>query len=141
MTKARIREIRAAAKKCGEGWMPSFEEMVVELINEVNHLQAFTRAGKVPELPHKANELPLATKVNLKKRARGTLQELQSFAKDQKMPASDGEFLFHHFEGKGWKDVKDWKAHFRKWKSANWLPSQKGVVSRPQHQGAPSVVL
>lgn len=141
MTKARIRDIRAAAKKCGEGWMPSFEAMVVELINEVQYLQEFTRAGKIPELPHKANELPLAAKVNLKKRARGTLQELQSFAKEQNIPASDGEFLFHHFEGKGWKDVLDWKAHFRKWKSANWLPSQKGNNGKPVRQEAPGVTL
>lgn len=59
MTKARIREIRAAAKKCGEGWMPSFEAMVIELIKELERLQRFTRRGITPgtepeDLPKKA---------------------------------------------------------------------------------------
>lgn len=59
MTKARIREIRSAAKKCGEGWMPAMEAMVIELIEELERLQSFTRRGQSepePEpLPEKAN--------------------------------------------------------------------------------------
>lgn len=137
MTKATIRAYREASRLNS-----AHAALIKDCLDTIEQIQSFTRRGAEPKLPDKAKEeLPLAAATNLKKRARGTLQELQAFALEQNMPASDGEFLFHHFEGKGWKDVLDWKAHFRKWKSANWLPSQKGVVSRPVKQGAPSVVL
>lgn len=54
MTKARMREIKAAAKKCGEGWMPAMEAMVIECLDTISQLQSFTRRGDEPELPHKA---------------------------------------------------------------------------------------
>ncbi len=112
------------------------EMMVIELINEIEYFQAFTRQGKIPYTDAEPEpKLPMATPTNLRRRARATIEELKDFAKEQDMPASDGEFLWHHFEGKGWKDVKDWKAHFRKWKSAKWLPSQKSL---PQNGGRPT---
>lgn len=144
MTKARLREIRAAAKKCGEGWMPSFEAMVVELINEVQYLQEFTRAGKIPELPHKANELPLAAKVNLKKRARGSLVEMEGFAAEIGLPKSDGEYFFHKMIAQDWKingrEIKDWRAAVRQWKAGKYLPSQKTESVRKSTE-APGVTL
>ncbi len=138
MTKARIRQLRGAA---GDN------ENLTECLNEIERLQRFTRRGLEPNaepIPpaEKQPSLAISPTVNLKKKARGTVQELQAFAREQKMPASDGEFLFHHFEGKGWKDVKDWRAHFRKWKSANWLPSQKTMNgNRPQRSEPPGVTL
>lgn len=57
MTKGRMREIRAAAKKCGEGWMPAMEQMVIECLDTIEALQSLTRRGAEPE------ELPPAAKV------------------------------------------------------------------------------
>ncbi len=134
MTKQRIREIRAFSQLA-----PESEDAIVisECLSEIERLQSFTRRGDLPDTATEKGkaELPMVTPTNLRKRARATIEELQAFAKEQEMPASDGEFLFHHFEGKGWKDVKCWKSHFRKWKSANWLPSQKTL---PQNGGRPT---
>lgn len=126
MTRATIRTYREASRLNS-----AHAALIKDCLDTIDHLQSFTRRGASPKsLPDKANvELPLAATTNPKKRARGTVQELQAFAKEQQMPASDGEFLFHHFEGRGWKDVLDWKAHFRKWKTANWFPSQKQTAS------------
>lgn len=143
MTKARIRFIRERILKVKDDTAAA---MLTECLGVIEQIQSFTRRGLNPEpetLPAKANgELPLAAKVNLKKCARGTIGEMRTFALEQNTPASDGEFLFHHFEGKGWKDVKDWKAHFRKWKTANWLPSQKAQNGgRPVRTEPPGVTL
>jgi hypothetical protein len=139
MTKARIRIIRAYALKSKDDTAAA---MLKEALDVIEELQRYTRRGEVPAAPVERPQLALDVKPNPRKCARGTLPELQAFAKDQGMPPSDGEFLFHHFEGKGWKDVKDWRAHFRKWKSAKWLPSQKGPNGeRPQRSGPVSVNL
>jgi len=62
-------------------------------------------------------------------KARGTLDELVSYALEIGLQAIDGEFMFDHWEANGWKNgntpSKDWQAGMRKWKSQNWLPSQK----------------
>ena len=50
------------------------------------------------------------------------------------LPAIDGEFMFLHFEGRAWRDVKDWKAQIRKWKLAGWLPSQKQDARKPANE-------
>ena len=77
---------------------------------------------------------------NEKKRPKniGTLSELEAFAVELGLPASDGTFLFSHFEETGWKrgreTVKDWRATMRKWKLGGWLPSQRNGHGRPTGQ-------
>lgn len=67
--------------------------------------------------------------VHKETKSKGTLEDLQAFAREIGLPESDGESMFHHWEGNGWKNgttpVKDWKASIRKWKLNKWLPSQK----------------
>ena len=62
-------------------------------------------------------------------KARGTREEFATFAKENGLPESDGEYMHDHFLENGWKrgkePIKNWKASFRKWKSQKWLPSQK----------------
>lgn len=73
------------------------------------------------------------TDTKTKSKAKGTLEELQAYAVEIGLPASDGEFMFNKLEGNGWMNgknpVKDWKAVIRTWKSAKWLPSQKEVAN------------
>lgn len=70
------------------------------------------------------------------RKERGTKDEFIAFAASIDLPASDGEFLFEHFEENGWKrgkdPIKDWRATMRKWKSAGWIPSIKsGTTKKP----------
>lgn len=87
---------------------------------------------------------PKIPKKKKKSSNRGTIDELQGYAKEIGLPASDGEFMFDHWEENGWMNgrnpVANWKAGIRKWKSQGWLPSIKnapqsnhGSVSRPLH--------
>jgi len=75
-----------------------------------------------------------------KEKARGTLEELKSFALEIGLTETDGEAMFHGLESNGWKrganPLKDWKAHMRSWKSAGHHPSQKltGFNSSPLPQ-------
>lgn len=63
-------------------------------------------------------------------KAIGTLEEIVTFALEMKLPRSDGETLFHKWEGNGWTNggekIKDWRATIRSWKAAGYLPSQSG---------------
>lgn len=72
----------------------------------------------------------------LPSKARGTEAELQDYAKEIGLPASDGKFMFDHWEGNGWRNgqnlCRDWKAGIRKWKQGGWLPSQKMQGQRQQ---------
>jgi hypothetical protein len=58
-----------------------------------------------------------------------TLEILKSFCSELQIPTSDAEYLWHKWEGSGWKNgtspIRDWKATIRSWKAANYLPSQK----------------
>jgi hypothetical protein len=62
-------------------------------------------------------------------KAKGTLLEIKGFAIDLGLPASDGEFCFHKWEGSGWRNggnlIKDWRSTMRAWKTAGYMPSQK----------------
>lgn len=144
MTKTRIRQILAGIEEAKN--IDYVKGVAREVIYEIEALQRFTRRGEKPtesNLP-RAGHLPEPTLLDAepspKKKARGTQEEFEAFAESLGLPASDGEFMFLHFEGKGWKDVKDWRAHIRKWKSAQWLPSQKNInpKSAPQAQQGPA---
>jgi len=77
--------------------------------------------------------------------------EVEAYAKELGMPASDGTAFWDAKEGNGWKNgrnpVKDWRATFRNWKSNGYHPSQKGLkngkpavpVYKPK-DGAPSTL-
>lgn len=68
-----------------------------------------------------------------KSKSRGTIDELKAFAVELGLPESDGESMFWHWDGNGWKNgpnpVKNWKSGIQKWKSQGWLPSQKSQPS------------
>lgn len=65
---------------------------------------------------------------------RGTQAELEAYAVQIGLPASDGASMFNHWEANGWvngqNSIKDWRAGLRKWRDQGWLPSQK-VMHRP----------
>lgn len=65
---------------------------------------------------------------------RGTQAELEAYAVQIGLPASDGASMFNHWEANGWLNgqnaIKDWRAGLRKWRDQGWLPSQK-VIHRP----------
>jgi hypothetical protein len=62
-------------------------------------------------------------------KSRGTDEEFRSYAATIGLLESDGSYLIDHFRENGWKrgkePIKDWKAAMRKWKTANYFPSQK----------------
>jgi hypothetical protein len=68
-----------------------------------------------------------------------TIEEVQSFAVEVGLPASDGAAMFWKWEGNGWsngnKPIKNWQAVIRQWKSSGWLPSQKNPQPKPEPQG------
>lgn len=62
-------------------------------------------------------------------KARGTLDDLQAFAVEIGLPASDGEAMFYRLEADGWKrgtqPLKCWRSHMRNYKSRGIHPSQQ----------------
>lgn len=60
---------------------------------------------------------------------KGTQAELEAYAVEIGLPASDGTAMFDHWTANGWRNgstpSKCWKAGMRKWKGQNWMPSQK----------------
>lgn len=73
---------------------------------------------------------------------RGTQAELEAYAVQIGLPASDGASMFNHWEANGWVNgqnaIRDWRAGLRKWRDQGWLPSQK-VIHRPAPAPAPTV--
>lgn len=74
-----------------------------------------------------------AREPEMESEARGTLDQLRSFAAEIGLPESDGESMFHHWQSNGWKNgsspSKNWKSGILKWKSQGWLPSQKNPIN------------
>jgi len=60
---------------------------------------------------------------------KGSQQELEAYAVEIGLPASDGTAMFDHWTANGWKNggspSKCWRAGMRKWKNEHWMPSQK----------------
>lgn len=71
------------------------------------------------------------------RKARCTREELISFCLEIGLQSIDGESMFEHWEGNGWKNgsntVKDWKSTVRKWKLHGWHPSQKQQPQKASH--------
>lgn len=73
------------------------------------------------------------TNTKTKSKARGTLEELQAYAIEIGLPASDGEFMFHNWSANGWMNgkspCKDWKSGVNKYKLCGYMPSQKNAAN------------
>jgi hypothetical protein len=84
-----------------------------------------------PRISLQCLEFPSGAEPNA---ARGTQAELEAYAVQIGLPASDGASMFNHWEANGWVNgqnaIKDWRAGLRKWRDQGWLPSQK-VIHRP----------
>jgi len=67
--------------------------------------------------------------VGISRKGKGTYEEVCLFCDELKLPPSDAEYFFNHWESNGWmnagKPMKDWKGTIRAWKAAGHLPSQK----------------
>lgn len=65
-------------------------------------------------------------------RAGGTLAELEAYAVEIGLPASDGTACFEKWEGNGWTNkgapIRDWRATMRSWKRQGFLDSQKAAT-------------
>lgn len=66
-----------------------------------------------------------------KGRNKCTQLEAEEFCQSIGLPKTDGEAMFHKWEGNGWSlgtgKVRDWKSVIRQWKASGFLPSQKNV--------------
>lgn len=136
MTKARIREIRAASRANS-----AHQQAINELIATVEELQARTRRGE--DLSQPPEELPLAAKVNPASKARANQSEMEAFAKELKLPTEDGEYFYHKMIATDWKvggkPIKDWRAQMRSWNAGRFFPSQKQNGSaQPQKPTGPA---
>ncbi len=60
--------------------------------------------------------------------------EIEDFCESIGLPRTDGETVFHKWQGNGWvnggKSIKDWKATIRAWKGQGYMPSQKKTITK-----------
>lgn len=65
-------------------------------------------------------------------KGRGTQAELEAYAVELGLPASDGTAMFDHWTANGWRNgqaaSKCWRAGMRNWQRNGWMPSQKGAA-------------
>lgn len=146
MNTTRIKQLRAWTEK-GTG-RPDAASVIHECLDEIERLQGnaptTTTDDDEPVLDDDPLPLVILPPAGPKKKARGTLDEFQAFAKTIGLPSSDGEAMFWKFESTGWKnagrDVKDWQAVMRQWKAAGYHPSQKTKPNghaQPQQRSGP----
>lgn len=70
---------------------------------------------------------------------RASQPELEAYAVELGLPASDGAAMFDHWTANGWRNgrvvSKCWKAGMRNWQRNGWMPSQKsnGFKTKPKH--------
>jgi hypothetical protein len=71
-----------------------------------------------------------------------SMETVIAFAAELKLPRSDGEYLWYHWESNGYTNgnskIKDWKMTVRKWVAGGFLPSQKHNGFRLDPVPAPS---
>jgi hypothetical protein len=122
MTKARLRDIKAASRANS-----AHQQAINELLATVEELQARTRRGE--DISQPPEELPLAAKVNTKKSARGTQEEILAYAAELNLTTNDAIWFFEKMDENEWKvgnqPVKSWKGRMRTWKAGFFFPSQK----------------
>jgi len=96
------------------------------LSNESNTSRIRNENDSLSSLPF--SSLP---KVGSKKAKKGTLEELQNYCQSIGLPASDGETLFHQWEGNGWTNnggpIRSWKSTIQAWRGKGYLASQKSA--------------
>jgi len=123
------------------------EKQTSEPVKNVNFcktaLSDVTHTEAEAEAEAKAEAESTFTKVKDRKAKKSpfippSIDELRVFAKECGILESDGEAMFYHWEGNGWKNganaVKSWQMSFRKWQANGWLPSQKSgkTAQKPQ---------
>jgi hypothetical protein len=66
---------------------------------------------------------------------------VEEFCESIGFPKSDGETMFHKWQGNGWmnggKPIKDWKATIRSWRGEGYLPSQRKLGKNGAQQKLP----
>ncbi len=79
-------------------------------------------------------EQELLEKPEVRSKRKGSMDELKRFCAALGLPESDGVTLYHKWEGNGWtnngRPIKSWSSTITSWKSAGYLPSQKGIDPR-----------
>ncbi|MDQ8202784.1 hypothetical protein [Pelagicoccus sp. SDUM812003] len=62
--------------------------------------------------------------------------EVESFCEDNGLKRSDGEYMFNHWEGNGYRNngvpIKCWKSVIRSWRTGGFFPSQKANGAAPR---------
>lgn len=94
------------------------------------HRQVCHVLDEVQKIQHMQMELPGMVFAQVPKRkARGTLEEVQGYCASLGLPQRDADYFFYKCEGCGWlnggRPIKDWKGVVRSWQQAGYLPSQK----------------
>lgn len=141
MTKTRIRQLRESSK--GANWTYD-KSLILECLSEIERLQRFTRRGE-PANPPPAGKL-IDVPTDPKKKARGTLAEIQVYAKEKGLTSNDAEWFWEKMEENEWKvakqPVKDWKGRVRQWKLLNAFPSQnqRNAAGQPQRRSGPATM-
>ena len=112
----------------GSGPVGNRERGESEIGNVRESIQGNPSVPSSPSATSHSSRIPERTE-NARARAQGSLEELKAFAVKIGQPESDGEYLYHHWEGSGWKrgsqPIKHWEACMRAWKAGGYLPSQK----------------
>tara|TARA_R110000796_G_scaffold76685_3_gene171430 strand:+ start:640 stop:1428 length:789 start_codon:yes stop_codon:yes gene_type:complete len=61
-----------------------------------------------------------------KSKAKGSVEEIETYCVEQGLPAGQGQLLVDKWEGSGWKvggnSMKCWRSTIRNWKSRGYLP-------------------
>jgi len=99
--------------------------------------EAYTEAMEEIEKDSCAVGAPtLASKKSRVKFTKPSIDELRSYAKEIGLPESDGDSMFEHWEGNGWKNganrVVCWKSTMRRWERGGWHTSQKALKQSNQ---------
>ena len=77
---------------------------------------------KEKETDKEKDKLPAVSK----SKARGSVEEIETYCVEQGLPAGQGQLLVDKWEGSGWKvggnSMKCWRSTIRNWKSRGYLP-------------------
>lgn len=116
------RMLKTCIRECGEPAVADAE----------NQQSVLNRTETTTETTPTPDSLILKSDTPKNKKRPGTVngskpdqQTIETFCESIGLPASDGEAMFLHFEEKNWKGINNWQMTIRKWRSFNYLPSQK----------------
>lgn len=112
--------------------------MLTECLDTIEDFNRRARRGE--DLSTPPEELPLAAKVNEKKKARGEQIDIVDYCNEIGLSDDDAEWFWLKMNENDWtvgagkqkQQVKDWRARVRQWKLMNIFPSQKnGATAAP----------